>query len=95
MDDDTQDMSGGIAPEGTPPSPNLSQASGSSSATTEHTSLESGHLPGSSTGNKSKKQKLGKGEDTNELLDKVITAKENSDKLLLNLEEKRMKIKNL
>ena len=53
--------------------------------------MESGDLPGSSIGNKSKKQKLGKREFTNELLDKMITAQENSDKLLLSLEEKRMK----
>jgi len=67
----------GIVPEGTPPSPNPSQASGSSSTTTEHTSLDSGDLPGSSIGNKSKKWKLGK-RKVNDLLDKMITAQENS-----------------
>jgi len=51
--------------------------------------LESGDLPGSSIGNKSKKWRLGKREVTSELFDKMITAQENS---LLNLEEKRMKM---
>lgn len=86
-DDDTQDMSGEREADGTS-SPVPSQASGSSS--TDHST--STDTPSSSIGKKSKKRKLGKREATNELLEKMITAQENSDKLLLTLEEKRIKM---
>ena len=90
--DETQDMSRGTASEGST-SPAPSHASGHSSSS--NSSLPSGAgVDGNSQAfkGKGKKRKLGKREATNELLDKMIELQAKSDKLMVDLEEKRMRL---
>jgi len=86
-----QDMSGGAVSEGST-SPSTSHGSGHSSSSN---SSSSGTALGGDTqacSGKGKKRKLGKREATNELLDKMIDLQAKSDKLMVELEEKRLRL---
>ena len=91
-DDETQDMSGETVSEGTTPSPPPSHTS--SSSTNDHTVVDGGggDTHASSSKIKPRKRKLGKREATNELMEKMMDMQEKSDKLMMTLEEKRIKM---
>jgi len=82
-------MSGRAASEGFT-SPLTSHASGHSSSSNSLSSGTAGDTKASS--GKGKKRKLGKREATNELLDKMIDLQAKSDKLMVELEEKRLRL---
>ena len=94
--DDTQDMSEGAASysEGST-SPATSHASGhSSSSNSSSSGTDNAAMDGDTqtSGGKGKKRKLGKREATNELFDKMIELQAKSDRLMVDLEEKRMRL---
>ena len=101
-DDKTQDMSGQtIVPAVHSPGSNTqvdtdigeTQPSGSGLQLTGSRTQPSGsETQPSGSGSKSRKQKRGRSEATNELLEKMITMQKSSDQMMMSLEEKRMKI---
>ena len=94
---ETQDMSrevvdeGSTSPAASHSSGGHSSSTGSHSSGTVHTSVD-GDTHASGGKGKSKKRKLCKREATNESLEKMIDMQMKSDKLTVDLEEKRMRL---